>query len=154
MAERLAEDCLLLPNSGADLQSVDKLADTAVTAGTNDPALAYFLGCKAMSDYRQGRFAEAIDWAGRAAGNPLGDAEAKAKACAILAMADWQIGKKDAAQAMLTRGNQLAPGNLHGNGNISPGESWVAWLIARISLDEATELIRRSSTSNGRPNRP
>ena len=29
------------------------------------------------------------------------------------------------------------------------GESWVAWLMARISLDEATTLINNGSTVDG-----
>jgi len=36
IAQRIAEGCLLLPNSGADLQLVDRLATRAVTLGSGD----------------------------------------------------------------------------------------------------------------------
>ncbi len=65
VAERVAQDCLLLPHSGADLALVDKLADAAVTLGSSEASLPYFQVCKAMSNYRLGRFPEAIEWAER-----------------------------------------------------------------------------------------
>ncbi len=142
VAERVANDCLLLPRSGADLQLMDKLADTAVAVGSGDTSMAYFQACKAMSNYRLGNFPEAIEWAEKAARNSLADAQAKGKAYAILAMVYWQLGEKDAARAMLARGNSLAPpfSSVREDGDL--GDSWVAWLMARISLDEATALIQ------------
>jgi tetratricopeptide (TPR) repeat protein len=142
IAERMVQDCLLLPHSGADLQLVDKLADTAVTSGNTDASMAYFQACKAMSNYRLGHFPEAIEWAERAARNSLADAPAKAKAYAVLAMTYWQLGEKDAARAMLAKGDALAPSILPEHRDVDVGESWVAWLFARISLDEATALIQ------------
>jgi hypothetical protein len=69
-------------------------------------------------------------------------------------MAHWQLGQKDEARAALARGDALAP-------NISPehdtedlGESWVAWLMARISLDEAMELTQTGSTIDRNPHQP
>ncbi len=35
------------------------------------------------------------------------DAPAKAKAYAVLAMAQWQLGQKDVARAMLAKGDRL-----------------------------------------------
>ena len=64
--ERVAQDCLLLPHSGVDLELVDKLADMAVARGSGESALPYFQACKAMSQYRLGHFAEAIEWAEKA----------------------------------------------------------------------------------------
>jgi tetratricopeptide (TPR) repeat protein len=145
--ERMVQDGLLLPHSGADLAAVDKLADTAVTLGSGRDALPYFQACKAMSDYRLGHFPEAIEWGAKAAKSPLADAPAKAKAEAVLAMANWQLGQKDAAQASLAEGNTLAPSLQPGNGAQDLGESWVAWLFARISLDEAAALIQSASAN-------
>jgi len=139
VAERIAQDCCLLPNSGADLGLMDKLADKAVTAGSGTDGLPYFQACKAMSNYRLGNFAEAIAWGEEAANSPAGVAQAKAYA--ILAMAHWQLGQKDQALAALTNGDALA----HRAEDL--GESWVAWLMARISLDEATTLIQNKNAN-------
>src|SRR5262249_13385025 len=62
IAERIVQDNLLLPHPGVDLELMDRLADTAITLGSGDPALPYFQACKAMANYRLGRFAEAIEW--------------------------------------------------------------------------------------------
>src|SRR6266404_3540803 len=145
--ERVAQDCLLLPDSGADLVLMDKLADTAIKAGSSDAALPYFQGCKAMSNYRLGHFSEAIAWAEKGAKSSMDFAQAKAHA--VLAMAHWQLGQKDDAGRALAKGEALAPGISPESGVQDLGESWVAWLMARISLDEAAELMRTGSTING-----
>ena len=141
IAERVATDCSLLPNSGVDLAMVDNLADIAVTRGSGEGALPYFQACKAMSNYRLNRFTEAIEWAQKATLNPTAEPFAKAKAFAVLAMANWQLGQKPAAREALTNGNALAPKFSPENDPADDlGDSWVAWLMARISLDEATAL--------------
>jgi serine/threonine protein kinase len=143
-AERMVQDCLLLPNSGADLQLVDKIADRAFAVGKDESFLPFSQVCKAMSKYRQGRFVEAIDWAEKAWKSK--QANAQAKACAVLAMAHWRLGEKDAARAMLATGDALAPSISPGR-EIDLGGSWLNWLIARISLDEARELIESEAVT-------
>jgi tetratricopeptide (TPR) repeat protein len=140
--ERMAQDCLLLPDSGVDLMQLDKLADAALTLGSGEPSVAYFRGCKAMSNYRLGHFREAIEWAEKANQTTPADPSAKAKAFAVLAMANWRLGNKDAAQAALANGDEIEPKPALGRDTEDLGESWVAWLVARVSLDEATALIR------------
>ena len=152
--ERVAQDCLLLPHSGVDLELVDKLADTAVARGSGESALPYFQACKAMSQYRLGHFAEAIEWAEKATNGSTADAQAKAKAYAVLAMAQCQLGQKDRARTMLARGDALAPNILHTGEAGDLGDSWVAWLFSRISLDEATALIQSGSTTDKNSNQP
>jgi len=149
VAERIAQDCLLLPDSGADLRLVDKLADLAVTLGNGEPSLPYFQGCKAMSDYRLGHFHEAIEWAQKSTKSPAAESQAKAKAYAVMAMASWQLGEKDVAKAMLAKGEALAPNLGSAPDTRDIGESWVAWLMARISLDEAAAFTRSGPTSDG-----
>ena len=152
VAERSVQDCLLLPNSGVDLELVDRLADAAVTLGSGDASIPYFQACKAMSNYRLGRFPEAIVWGEKAANSSLDFAQAKAYA--VLAMAHWKLGQKDTAQAMLDKGGKLAPAISSGRENEDLGESWVAWLTARISLDEASALIQSASATNGKTTFP
>jgi tetratricopeptide (TPR) repeat protein len=141
VSERIAQDYLLLPNSGADLERMDKLADKAVTAGSGTDGLPYFQACKAMSLYRLGSFPEAIAWGNRAAKSSTGFAQAKA--LAVMAMGHWQLGQQNEARSALAKGDALAPRT------DDLGESWVAWLTARVSLDEATTLIQ-----NKNPNAP
>jgi tetratricopeptide (TPR) repeat protein len=152
VAERIAQDYLLLPNSGADLEMMDKLADKAVTAGSGTDDLPYFQACKAMSHYRLGNFSEAIAWGNKATS---GSSEfSQAKACAVLAMAHWQLGQRNEARAALGKGDALAPAFSPERGVDDLGESWVAWLMARISLDEATGLLQSASTTDKNSHQP
>jgi serine/threonine protein kinase/tetratricopeptide (TPR) repeat protein len=146
VAERMAQDCLLLPESGVDLQIVDKLADTSVASEKSGGSLPFSEACKAMSNYRLARYPEAIVWAEKALRSSL--IHAQAKACAVMAMADWHLGRQTEAGEMLARGNSLAPEILSGHGADEPGESWIGWLFARVSLDEAAALVQ-PPLSNG-----
>ena len=152
VAERIAQDCLLLPDSGADLVLMDKLADKAVSQGSGTDGFPYFQACKAMSHYRLGNFPEAIAWADKAAKSSTGFAQAKA--WAILAMAHSQLGQKNEALAALGKGDALAPAFSPESGVADLGESWVAWLMARISLNEAAKLIQDGSSVKENSNPP
>ena len=147
IAERMAKDCLLLPQSGADLQLADKLADTAVTAGLGDASMPLFQTCKAMSNYRLGRFAGAIEWAEKAVNASQDFAQAQANA--VLALAHWQVGQKDEARAALARGNGLTANIFPVQDNGDIGREWLAWLLARVWLDEAMALIQHGPTVEG-----
>jgi tetratricopeptide (TPR) repeat protein len=145
IAARIADGCLLLPDSGADLPSVDKLATKAVTLGTADGGMGHFQAIKSLSEYRAGRFPEAVEWAEKALKSP--EVFARAKGCAVLAMAQWQLGLKDAAQATLKQGNILAPAISPAHADtVDLGGGWLSWLVARIPLDEATALVTEGST--------
>jgi len=146
-AARMADDCLLVPDSGLDFRLADELASRAVALGDNESAIAYFQACKALSEYRQRRFAEAITWAAKSLEST--EALAKARSCAVLAMARWQLGKKDAARVALAQGNELAPGLSIRGGAADLGDPWVAWLFARLALDEAAALLGPSAAPDG-----
>jgi tetratricopeptide (TPR) repeat protein len=139
VAERIAQDNLLLPDSGADLALMDKLADKAVATGGGTDGFPYFQACKAMSQYRLGHFSDATNWADKASKSSAPFAQAKA--FAVLAMTHWQLGHPDEAHTALTQGDALAPRLSTAADGVDLGESWVAWLMARISLDEASKLI-------------
>ena len=139
VAERIVQDSLLLPDSGADLELMDELADRAVTRGANTDDFPYFQACKAMAHLRLGNFSEAVEWGGKSATSSVDFA--RAKAYAIVAMAHWRLGQKDEARHALAEGDALAPPISRKTGVVDLGESWVAWLMARISLDEAAKLI-------------
>jgi tetratricopeptide (TPR) repeat protein len=148
VAERIVQDNLLLPDSGVDLELMDRLADTAATLGSGIPEVPYFQACKAMSNYRLGRFAEAIEWGEKAASSSVDFA--KAKAYAVMAMAYWQLGQNERAKLMLGKGDALVPSIPSGSEAEDLGESWVAWLMARVSLNEAAASIQPTPAANGK----
>jgi len=145
VADAVAKSCLFVPSPEVDLKAIDRLADTAVTFGVADyGAMPFFQVCKALSEYRLGHFSEAAQWAQKSVDSPR---YANWHACGVLAMADWQLGKKDDARAMLARGEKLAPSIMPTRVAQSPQNDWLAWLYARIQLDEATELIGAAPTA-------
>jgi serine/threonine protein kinase/Flp pilus assembly protein TadD len=150
VAERMATDCLLLPNSGADLASVDKLADTAVALGPYPDLLPYSQACKAISLYRLGQFAEAVAWANKTKSEPY----AQAKACAVQAMAHWRLGQEDEARAALARGNSMARPISPTDTTPDLGAAWLAWVFARVSLDEAEMLMQPGAATARSPGTP
>lgn len=98
-----------------------------------------------MATYRRGLFAESIEWAERTLKGPI--VYPKAQAYAILAMAHWELGQKDVARLMLENGKSLIPNILRLHEAVDLGDSWVAWLVARISLDEATAIVQPASNT-------
>ena len=142
--ERVSKDCLFLPDSGVDLKVVDKLAAKAVSGGNGWQDLAYFQVAKAMSDYRLGHFTNAIEWSQKTLNST--NIYPNAHAYAIMAMSYWKLGQKDVARTMLDRGDSLTPEILHSPEPVDLGQPWMAWLEARISLDEADALIQPLET--------
>ena len=144
VADQVAKACLLLPASETELRVIGPLADFTVTQGARETgALPFFQVCKALSEFRQGHFAEAIEWAEK----PVQGArvEAHGQAYAVLAMAQWQRGEKTTAREMLTKGEALVPRTLPTAAAESRGNAWLGWLIARIQLDEAAMLIQEET---------
>ncbi len=145
VADKAAKDCLLLPAAGVDLKTLDRLADVAVSADHGDPSTPYFRVCKALVEYRLGRQAEAIEWAEKVTNDS--PTFARAHAHAVLAMANWELGRKEAAAEALARGDALAPVGLPA-GLEKMDDAWLTWLFARISLDEAAGLINAEQIRN------
>ncbi len=152
-ADAAAKACLLVPVPGLDLKAVGRLSDFAVTHGSGDEgARPFFEICKALSEYRQGHYADAADWAEKTLISPRLDAHGHA--CAILSMADWQLGQKDMARTILAEGNALVPPGMPASATTDSGNAWLFWLITRISLDEADALIQPDPPPDHRPNGP
>ena len=119
---------------------MDRLASRAVTLGNGD---GYFQPCKVLSEYRQGSFAGAVEWTEKSLKGS--EVFARAKGYAALAMSQWRLGLKDAAQATLSEGNKLAQ-DISSNQAVDLGDKWLDWLIARILLNEASVVIADEST--------
>jgi hypothetical protein len=73
-----------------------------------------------------------------------------AYAYAVLAMADWRLGEKVAARAMLAKGNTLAPIIFPAREVQDGADAWSGWIFARISLDEATALVESPAEAQGK----
>jgi tetratricopeptide (TPR) repeat protein len=145
VADQVAKSCLFLPCSEVDLSVIGHLADTTVTQGIGDTgAMPYFQDCKALSEYRQGHYAEAVEWAQKPL--QISGLHVYGHAYAVLAMAYWRLEKKDEARAMLAKGDTLAPRIMPVSIAEDPSDAWLAWLYARIQLDEATALVESPAT--------
>jgi tetratricopeptide (TPR) repeat protein len=153
VADQVAKACLFLPYSEADSKLICHLADLPITNGAgNEGALPYFQNLKALAEYREGHYAQAAEWCQKALDrrpNPV-----HPYASAILAMAYWKLEKKEEARAMLAKGNLLAPREMPARVAEYPGDAWLAWLYARIQLDEATALVNDGSPIESNSNAP
>ena len=140
VADQLAKTCLLIPSTNLDLKTLDSLADLALAGESGDKfSIPFFQVCKALSQYRQENFAEAVAWAQKALKSS--SRYSHGQACAVRAMAHWRLGEKDKARAIFEQGNALSPPVIPARDMEDPGKAWLAWLYARIALDEAAILI-------------
>ncbi len=139
IAERMAKDCLILPDSGIDLDAVARLADTAVTRGQGSLDFLYFEFSKGLAEYRLGHFASAIDWMQKVLMHQGVDFR-DAQAWLVLGLAQQRSGKLAEARAALAKGNQIIKTNLRESGEM--GGDWADWIIAHALLREARQTIQ------------
>jgi len=151
IADQVAKSCLFVPRVDLDLHAVARLADLAVSNGTADRvAMPFFEDCKAISEYRQGHYSEAVEWAKKPLEIPGNYVHGHVYA--VLAMAYWQLGDRQEAQAMLAKGEILAPPVMPASIAEDPSNAWLAWLFARIQLDEATALLHGAKSGDATAN--
>jgi len=141
IARLAARDCLFAPLPGVDIGVVEAMARRAVEAGTNDTTLCNSQLTLGLAEYRQGHYAEAADWAGKALAGSGPDAGCAAQSCAALAMAQQQLKQTDAARATLARGRQIAETKLPKLESGDIGPEWSQWIMARVLMREAAALI-------------
>jgi eukaryotic-like serine/threonine-protein kinase len=145
IAERMAKDCLILASSGADLDVVDDMIDSALAAGPDYWAATFFQFAKGLSEYRQGHFTSAVEWVQKALAKP-GESEFRdAQAYLVLAMAHHQLNQVDEARAALAEGSAVIEARQPILGSGARGADWNDWLIAGALQREAKALIERHS---------
>jgi hypothetical protein len=153
VADHIAKACLFLPGSEADLKLIARLADLPVTFGIGDKgAMPYFQICKALSEHRQGNYAQAAAWGQKTLDSST--IASHAHASAVVAMAYWKMDKTEEARSMLAKGELLAPREMPARVAEDSGDAWLAWLYARIQLDEAAALIQPGSAPHDGVHRP
>jgi eukaryotic-like serine/threonine-protein kinase len=154
----VAEDCLVLPGSGADPETVARLADIAASDPPKHWAWDWCQLCKSLSEYRQGRFAKAEDYAQLVLSRPFDpedhgrNMDVHIHAQAVLAMACWQLGQKDLAQTALAKSMESAKSVQRVREGISFGTDWGWWLVAQGSLREARTLIEGGKQTRNETN--
>jgi hypothetical protein len=118
---------------------MDELANVAVVRGSGEAALPSFQMAKALTSFRRGAFQEAIDWATRARDGSNG--YGRGESCALLAMAQWKAGSKEAARLALAESKVLIPRIDFVPDAENAGFDWMSWLFGRLSVDEAQAMI-------------
>jgi eukaryotic-like serine/threonine-protein kinase len=147
IAERMAKDCLILPSSGADLDAVDDMIDSALAAGPDYWAASFFQFAKGLSEYRQGHFTSAVEWLQKALAMP-GESEFRdAQAYLVLAMVHHQLNHVEEARAAFAEGSAIIETRQPILGSGARGADWNDWLIADALQREATALIERPPTT-------
>jgi len=145
-ADKMAKDCLILPASGADLRSVAAMVDTAVTAGKGMNVYPLFQCCKALAEYRQGHWSEAISLATKAAQEswPYSHGES----LAVRAMSEYRLNQVADARADLARCEQVVQNQMPRFGDVL-GFDWRDWIIVHALLAEAQGLIEGGPAGQG-----
>jgi serine/threonine protein kinase len=145
-ADRVSKDCLILPSSGADLDAVAALAETAVTKGKGQQPYTFFLCSKALADYRQGQFQQAVARVSEILKDPFPYTQAEGRA--VLTMAQFQLGKAEEARTALAGLERVVQEELPPPKADDIGKDWIDWIIAHALLDEARSLIEGPTAAN------
>jgi serine/threonine protein kinase len=127
------------------------LLELIAAQDTNDVQLAYFRLVKALAEYRQGRFSSSHEWSEKSLATQTIKSVTAVAAGAVLAMAQQQLKRLDAARKTLAQAVDLAQTKLPKVESGDLGEDWPEWLIARILSREARVLIEGGTNA---PNDP
>ncbi len=144
-ANYIAKACLILPSSRAGLSAVDRLTVTAVSIPASDVNLPWRQFSRALSQYRQGKSAEAIDWSDKSLASSKIQPACAASAHAVQAMARSGPNQTPARES-LAKAAALVEANWLGPARDDLGPSWHDWLIARLLLRQAQALIESPPT--------
>jgi len=97
------------------------------------------LCAKALADYRQGKFQDAVAGTSVILKDPF--PYTQAEATAILAMAQFRMGQTEEARATFAKLERVVGENLPLPRSVDLGNDWKDWVIAHVLLDEARSLI-------------
>jgi serine/threonine protein kinase len=157
IAERTIKISVLSPPDEkilAQLQPFEELASHSFAIadpGNADSVFHAAWGSISLSliEYRRGEYAKAADWCRRCLAYPQDNLPRTATAEIILAMSDFQLGKKTEAGAQLAQGRQIIENKF--KGGLEPGDGeqgfWFDWVFGHIILDEAEKLPWQTASS-------
>jgi serine/threonine protein kinase len=140
IAERTVKACLILPKSGVDLPTMARLAEIAVASEPTHRDYSFFQFAKGLCEFRQGRFASAIDWLKPVVAEQ-GDPIRSVQASMVLAMVQYRVNQLDDARETLTNGIELAQRRVPGPDGPIPENRWNDWIFMHALIGEAKALI-------------
>jgi tetratricopeptide (TPR) repeat protein len=135
IADRIAKDSCILPSSGVDLTVVGQVA-SRTEAGNS-----WFQLTRGLVAYRQGHFADAMDWTQKALKVEGAWARRDVEAWMVLAMAQYQQGHFDEARAALAGGVKATAADWYSAADGHVGNDWEDWIIGQALTKEAKALI-------------
>jgi tetratricopeptide (TPR) repeat protein len=141
IAERIVTDCLILPWSGPELERLGKIADTALSAGSNHWAWNSIQFAKGLAEYRSGHFAGAVDWLQAPLREQGRDLARDVEAYMVLAMAQHRLGYPGYARDALTTGLGLDARLPSSDNDLKDWKAWNDWVIAQTLMREAKDLV-------------
>jgi len=149
IAERVAKSCLLLPSavSPANLKRVGNAAETALSLGTGSQWHHWFQCTKGLADYRQGRFASALEAMAlaqkeSAQADDVARDRCEAETYFVSAMAHQQLKQPDEARAALALGLSIAQTKFPALDSGNLGGLWYDTVTAYILMREAQGLVK------------
>jgi hypothetical protein len=147
IAERTTKDCSILPPPAPELPAIARLADTAIAAGPTHKSWPYFEFAKGLSEYRQGHFADAVEWLQKIV-DLKSDKYRAVQAHMTLAMAQHHLKQNDEARATLAKGLAIAEARFP---KVDQGldEQWQDWIFAHALMREAKALIGGNTRATG-----
>ena len=128
------------------MASVAIMAETAVARGKGEVPYTFYLCAKALSDYRQGNFQQAAARTVEILKDPFPYTQAEGSA--VLAMAQFRLGRMEEARAALAKLEKVLRDDLPPPRSRDLGHDWKDWIIAHALVDEATTLIEGASSTN------
>ena len=145
LADRMAKDCLILECPGCDLTIEARLADVAATLGQGYEMEPWAQLCKGLAEYRQGRYASALTWVGKALGPGEKGTRRDVECYMVMAMAQHHLMQIEQARLSLAKGIRILEAKVPLLEGGDLGDGWVDWLIAHALMREARALIETSA---------
>jgi eukaryotic-like serine/threonine-protein kinase len=145
IAERLLKDCLILPWPDADWKELNKLADVAINAGTNNWAWCYFQYAKGLTEYRQENFSNTVAWmqATLDHSDHTGDKNREVQANMVLTMAYCRLKEFAQARSAFQNGVTLLQTKMPSDdGHLTDYIGWNDWVFAYALKDEAAGIMQ------------
>ncbi len=141
-ADTLAQDCLILPPSPANLEAITQLSDSALAGNSEKNQRAYSQLVKGLLEYRKGNFVEAKKWLQKAteSTDAMDDWNRSVQAEMLLAMTHYKLKEFDDAHGTFANGLRMAEKNMIGSGH-DLHDGWAAWLRAHFLMREAAALM-------------
>ena len=148
VADRVAKSCLLLPSAVGpdDLNLVGDLAAKAITLGKGNQWFHWFQFEKGLADYRQGRYAAALEGMQLTQKEMAQASDAALDMCAaetsfVSAMAHYRLQQPHEAYAALAFGLAIVQTKLPKLDGGDLGGSWYDVLTTYILMREAKDMI-------------